>query len=142
MVAVQLQLVGRRRDRLTARELENIDEVLVRDLGELAALVRVEVEVFDIERGGGKAALTHTVADSMRVRRVRVIPDVCFSKRDRCVVSSSSFKTRIEGAKHLKAIAVNEFMALHYILVFLLMRGPTNVTADFMFWNRGCIDHT
>jgi hypothetical protein len=93
VVKVQLQLVGRRRDRLIARELENIDEVLVRDLGELAALVRVEVDVIDIERGGGKTALTHTVADGMRARRVRVVPDVCLSERDRCVVSSLSFKT-------------------------------------------------
>ena len=74
VVEVQLQLVGRRRDRLTARELENIDEVLVRDLGKLAALVRVEVDVIDIERGGGKAALAHAVADRMGVRRVRVVP--------------------------------------------------------------------
>ena len=74
VVEVQLQLVGRRRDRLTARELENIDEVLVRDLGELAALVRVEVDVIDIERGSGKAALAHAVADGMRIRRVRVVP--------------------------------------------------------------------
>ena len=36
--------------------------------------------------------------------------------------------SRIEGPKHFKAISVNDFMALHDILVFLLMRGPTNVT--------------
>ena len=74
VVKVQLELVGRGGDRLTARELQNIDEVLVRHLGELAALVRVEVDVIDIERGGGETALADTVADRVGVRGVRVIP--------------------------------------------------------------------
>ena len=74
VVEVELELVGRRRNRLTARELENINEVLVRDLGELAALIRVEVDVVDVERGSGKTALANTVADGVGVRRVRVVP--------------------------------------------------------------------
>ena len=49
MVEVQLQLVAGGRDGLTARELENLDEVLVGHLRELAALIRVEVDVVDIE---------------------------------------------------------------------------------------------
>ena len=74
VVEVQLQLVGRRGDRLTTSELEDINQVLVRDLGELAALISVEVDVVDVQRGSGKTALANTVADSMRVRRVRVVP--------------------------------------------------------------------
>ena len=74
VVKVQLELVGRGGDRLTTSELQNIDEVLVRHLGELAALVRVEVDVIDIERGGGETALADAVADRMGVRGVRVIP--------------------------------------------------------------------
>jgi len=74
VVEVELELVGRRRNRLTARELENINEVLVRDLGELAALIRVKVDVVDVERGSGKTALANTVADGVGVRRVRVVP--------------------------------------------------------------------
>ena len=74
MVEVQLQLVGRRGDRLLASVLEDINQVLVRDLGELAALIGVEVDVVDIERRGGKAALADTVADRVRVRGVRVVP--------------------------------------------------------------------
>ena len=74
VVKVQLELVGRGGDRLTTSELQNIDEVLVRDLGELAALVRVEVDVVDIERGGGETALADAVADRVGVRGVRVIP--------------------------------------------------------------------
>jgi len=74
VVEVQLQLVGRRGDRLLTSVLEDINQVLVRDLGELAALIGVEVDVIDIERRGGKAALADTVADRVRVRRVRVVP--------------------------------------------------------------------
>lgn len=75
VVEVELQLVGRRGDGLTASELENVDQVLVRDLGELAALIRVEVDVIDVERRGGKTALANTVADGVGIRRaVRVVP--------------------------------------------------------------------
>jgi len=74
VVEVELQLVGARGDRLAARELEDINEVLVGDLGELAALIRVEVDVVDIERGSGKTALADTVTDSVGVSRVRVVP--------------------------------------------------------------------
>ena len=75
VVEVELQLVGRRGDGLTASELEDVDQVLVRDLGELAALIRVEVDVIDVERRGGKTALADTVADGVGIRRtVRVVP--------------------------------------------------------------------
>ena len=75
VVEVELQLVGRRGDRLRTSELEDIDQVLVRDLGELAALIRVEVDVVDIERRGRQAALANAVADGVGVRRaVRVVP--------------------------------------------------------------------
>ncbi len=74
VVEVELQLVGRRGDRLLTSVLEDINQVLVRDLGELAALIGVEVDVIDVERRGGKAALADTVADRVRVRGVRVVP--------------------------------------------------------------------
>ena len=75
MVEVHLDLVRRARDRLTARELELLDEVLVRDLGEAAALVRVEVDVVDVERGRDEARRRDAVTDGVRVRRrVRVVP--------------------------------------------------------------------
>ena len=74
VVKVELELVGRRGDRLASCELEDIDEVLVRNLGELAALVCVEVDVVDIERGSGETALAHAVADGVWVRAVRVVP--------------------------------------------------------------------
>jgi len=74
VVEVELELVGRARDGLTARELEDIDEVLVADLGELAALIRVEVDVVDVERGRGKTRVGDTVADGVGVRARGLIP--------------------------------------------------------------------
>ena len=52
VVEVELDLVGRARDRLGTRELELLNQVLVRLLGEPATLLRVEVDVVDVERGG------------------------------------------------------------------------------------------
>ena len=69
VVEVELELVGARRDRLLARELERLDEVLVGDLGELAALVRVEVDVVDVERRGHEVRVVDAVADRVVVRR-------------------------------------------------------------------------
>ena len=63
VVEVELDLVRRGGDRLTARELELLDQVLVRDLGEAAALIRVEVDVVDIERGRNKAGRGDARAD-------------------------------------------------------------------------------
>jgi len=74
VVEVQLQLVGRGGDGLTARELQDINQVLMRDLGELAALVRVQVDVVDVQRRRGETALADAVANGMRVRGVRVVP--------------------------------------------------------------------
>ena len=51
VVEVELQLVSAGGDGLTASELQDIDEVLVRDLGELAALIRVQVDVIYVEGG-------------------------------------------------------------------------------------------
>jgi len=54
VIEVQLDLVGRRRDRLSASVLHLLDEVLVALLGETAALLRVEVHVVNIQRRGGE----------------------------------------------------------------------------------------
>jgi len=52
VVEVQLDLVRARRDRLGTRELQLLDEVLVRLLSEAATLLRVQVDVVDVERRG------------------------------------------------------------------------------------------
>ena len=52
VVEVQLDLVRAGRDGLGTRELQLLDEVLVRLLGEAATLLRVQVDVVDVERRG------------------------------------------------------------------------------------------
>ena len=75
VVEVQLDLVRGRGHRLAARELQLLDQVLVGDLGEAAALIRVQVDVVDVQRRGDQAGRGDTVADGVRVgRRVGEVP--------------------------------------------------------------------
>ena len=67
VVKVQLELVGRAGDGLSTSELQGLNEILVRDLGELATLVRVQVDVVHIEGGGLEIRGSHTVADCVVV---------------------------------------------------------------------------
>jgi len=67
VVKVELELVGAGGDGLRASELESLDEVLVGDLGELAALISVEVDVVDVERGGLEIGVVNTVTDGVGV---------------------------------------------------------------------------
>ncbi len=69
VVKVQLDLVGGGRDGLRTRELELLDEVLVGLLGEPAALLRVQVDVVDVQ-GRRSQGL-----DGRR-RRSRAVPDL------------------------------------------------------------------
>ena len=57
VVEVELDLVGGRTDRLVTSELNLLDEVFVRVLGHLAALISVEEDVVDVERSGNKGLL-------------------------------------------------------------------------------------
>ena len=57
MVEVQLDLVRGRTDRLVAGELQLLNEVLVGVLGHLAALIRVEENVVDVQGGGHQRLL-------------------------------------------------------------------------------------
>jgi len=63
VVERHLDLVGRRRDRLIARELELLNEVLVGNLGEAAALLRVKVDVVNIERRRNEAVRVDAADD-------------------------------------------------------------------------------
>ena len=67
VVEVQLELVGGGGDGLTAGELQGLDQVLVRHLGELAALVRVQVDVVHVQGGSHQAGSGHTIADGVGV---------------------------------------------------------------------------
>ena len=57
VVEVELDLVGGGADRLVTRELELLNEILVGVLGHLAALVRVEEDVVNVEGSGNKGLL-------------------------------------------------------------------------------------
>ena len=67
VVEVELELVGGRGDGLTASELEDVDEVLVGDLGELATLISIEVDVVDVEGGSNQVGSGDSVADDVNV---------------------------------------------------------------------------
>jgi hypothetical protein len=67
VVEVQADLVAGGIDGLRASELESLDEVLVRDLGELTTLISIEVDVVDIERGGNQVGLVDTVTHNVDV---------------------------------------------------------------------------
>ncbi len=71
MVEVQLELVGAGRDGFTARELEDLNQVLVGHLRELAALIRVEVDVVDIQGARDESVVANTGLDRRRRRRLR-----------------------------------------------------------------------
>ena len=63
VVEGELDLVGGGCDRLRARELELLNQVLVRDLGEAAALLRVQVDVVHVEGAGDQALVGDVVED-------------------------------------------------------------------------------
>jgi hypothetical protein len=67
VVEVELELVGGRGDGLTASELENINEVLVGDLGELAALIGIQVDVVNVERRGNQVGSGDAVTDDVNI---------------------------------------------------------------------------
>ena len=67
VVEVQLQLVGGAVDGLGTRVLQGLDQVLVAHLGELAALVRVQVDVVHVQGGGHQVRGVHAVADGVQV---------------------------------------------------------------------------
>ena len=67
VVEVELDLVGGGGDRLGTSELHDIDEVLVSSLGELPALINIEVDVVNVERGSDEASGGHAVTDGVHV---------------------------------------------------------------------------
>jgi hypothetical protein len=67
VVEVELELVGRRRDRLTTSELEDVDQVFVGNLGELTTFIRIEVDVVDVEGGSYQVGGGDTIADHVDV---------------------------------------------------------------------------
>jgi len=75
VVKVQLDLVGRRRDGLSTRVLHLLNEVLVGLLGEAAALLRVQVDVVDVDRGSGQGLRRRGSRDTnSRLEVLAVLP--------------------------------------------------------------------
>jgi hypothetical protein len=77
VVEVELNLVGRRGNRFATSELENLDEVLMGHLGELAALFSIKEDIINVERSSLETLGIHAITDSMHVRGRRsggVIP--------------------------------------------------------------------
>ena len=70
VVEVQLQLVGRRSDGLGTSELQSLNQVLVAHLGELAALIRVQVDVVHVQRRGLEIRRRHAIPDRVVVAGV------------------------------------------------------------------------
>jgi len=66
VVEVHLDLVGRRRDRLATRELQLLNQVLVRDLGKAAALIRVQVDVVNVQRRRHQSSRRNALLDGVR----------------------------------------------------------------------------
>ncbi len=73
VVEVQLQLVGGAVDGLGTRVLQGLDQVLVGHLGELAALVRVQVDVVHVQGGSHQVRGVHTVADGVQIGGAHVV---------------------------------------------------------------------
>ncbi len=69
VVEVELELVGGGRDGLTASELEGLNQILVSHLGELAALISVEVDVVHVEGRSREVRGVDAVADGVEVGR-------------------------------------------------------------------------
>ena len=67
VVEVELELVRRGGDGFTARELENINEVFVGHLGELAALIGIKVDVVNVEGGRNEVGRRNTITDDVDI---------------------------------------------------------------------------
>ena len=63
VVEVELQLVGAGSDGLTARELENLNEILVGHLGELTTLIGIQVDVVHVEGRSDEAGIANAGLD-------------------------------------------------------------------------------
>jgi hypothetical protein len=71
VVKVELDLVGRRADRLIAGELELLNKVLVGVLSHTSALIGVQEDVVDIERGSDERLVVSSVDTATTSRRRR-----------------------------------------------------------------------
>ncbi len=67
VVEVQFDLVGAAGHALGTSELQLLNQVLVADLGEAAALIGIQVDVVHVQGGAHQTALGHAIADHVGV---------------------------------------------------------------------------
>jgi len=67
VVEVELDLVTGGSNRFRASVLEDFNEVFMGSLGELTTFISVEVDVVDVEGGGGETSVGNTVTDDVGV---------------------------------------------------------------------------
>jgi hypothetical protein len=72
VVEVELDLVGRRTDRLITSELELLNKVLVGVLGHTSALIGIQEDVVDIERGSDEGLVVGSIDTATGGRRTGV----------------------------------------------------------------------
>jgi hypothetical protein len=72
VVKVELDLVGRRTDRLITSELKLLNKVLVGVLGHASALIGIQEDVVDIERGSNEGLVVGSVDTTTGSRSTRV----------------------------------------------------------------------
>jgi hypothetical protein len=72
VVEVELDLVGRRTDRLITSELKLLNKVLVGVLGHTSALIGIQEDVVDIERGSNEGLVVGSVDTATGDRSTRV----------------------------------------------------------------------
>ena len=73
VVEVEFELVGRRSDRFTTSELENINQVFVRNLSEFTTFISIEVDVIDVERSSDQVGSSDTITNYIDVAVLRSI---------------------------------------------------------------------
>ena len=71
VVEVELELVRRGGDGFTASELQDINPVFVRYLGELTTFISIEVDVVDVERSSNQVGSGDTITDDVNVAVLR-----------------------------------------------------------------------
>ncbi len=67
MVEVKTYLITGASDRLIAGELELLNEILMRVLGKLSALIGIKEDIVDVERSSDKGLLV-SLGDTLRTR--------------------------------------------------------------------------
>ena len=89
MIEGHLDRVRRRRNRFVTRELELLNQIFVRDLSEPLTLLRIEVDVIDVERGRDNARRIHGIQNERIVCPNEILKLIEFERDAHFVVLES-----------------------------------------------------